>query len=302
MKKIASFFYAALLLTLFSCDKVKNPIVEKPTVVGSKFVTKTNSAVSNSKKTLLEDFTGMKCQNCPRAARTATTLVSQYPQNLIVIAAHVGGFAVPNAEYTADFRSNCAESWRDLFNIGTYPNGVINRKDYASNGVATSDSKWPEIVSLAIADPFIVKLDVTTNYDTTVGALNVDVVAHFKQSYAKATKVTAVIIEDGLTGLQLDGAIKIEDYDFEHVVRGTIEGDFGKSLTSSAKTAGDSATVSFKNFDLKHGLKYLMANPDPTKDPIVFPINVNDKNVSVVVYAYDVETYQVLQVEKVKIR
>ncbi|MBL7932253.1 MAG: hypothetical protein JNL60_10135, partial [Bacteroidia bacterium] len=111
----------------------------------------------------------------------------------------------------------------------------------------------------------------------------------------------AVIIEDGLKGLQLDGSVKIDDYDFEHVVRGTMNGDWGSSLTKSAKNTNDTVSVSFKNFDLRHGLSLSIPNVDPTKDPTIKPIVVNDKNVSVVVYAYNANTKEVLQVEKVKI-
>lgn len=299
MKKIIPFLYATLFLTAFSCDKVKNPIVEKPTVVGTNFVTNNNSKVSNSKKILLEDFTGMKCNNCPRAARQATTLVTQYQEDLIVLAVHVGDFSVPNAEYKSDFRTNCGTTWKEFFSISSFPNGVINRKNYASNGEVVIDSKWADIVALAASDPFIVKLDVTTNYDTTVGALNVDVKAKFKQAYSKAIKITVVVIEDGLTGLQLDGVIKNPDYDFEHVVRGTVNSEWGSDLTTSAKNPNDSVSVSFKDFDLKNGLSYSI--PVAGKDPIIKPILVNDKKVSVVVYAYDAATKEVLQVEKVKI-
>ncbi|MBL7933287.1 MAG: hypothetical protein JNL60_15380, partial [Bacteroidia bacterium] len=169
MKKIISFLCASLiLLVAFSCDKVKNPIVVKPTVVGKNFVTNNNLSVSDSKKTLLEDFTGMKCQNCPRAARVASSLTAQYQPNLIVLAVHVSDFAIPNSEYTNDFRTNCGTAWKDYFTIPGYPNGIINRKDYASNGTVVIDSKWPAVVSLANNDPFIIKLDVTTNYDTTL--------------------------------------------------------------------------------------------------------------------------------------
>lgn len=302
MKKVISIFYAACILTVFSCDKVKNPIVPTNTVVGTSFVSNDNFNVSDSKKTLLEDFTGMRCQNCPRAARTATALASQYPEKLIVIAAHVGDLSIPNSEYKTDFRTNCGTTWKDSYGIISYPSGVINKKGYASNGEVVGDSKWNEVVALAVNDPFVVKLKVKTNYDTTVGALNVDVTAIFKQSYSKATKIIVVIIEDGLKGLQLDGSTKIEDYDFEHVVRGTMNGDWGTDLTTSTKNANDSVAVSFKNFDLKNGLKYTIPNLDPTKAPTIKPILVNDKNVSVVVYAYDAETKHVLQVEKVKIR
>src|SRR5688572_2993743 len=193
MKKMIPVFCAALLLTAFSCDKVKNPIVPKETVVGSDFVTNNNFSVSETKKMLLEDYTGMKCTNCPRAAETAEDMVNNvYQEDLIVVAVHSGGFAIPDLIYKPDFRTNTGDVWKEHFGVTSYPSGIVNRKNYASNGVVVGDSKWTTLVSLANSDPFILKLNLTTNYDTTVGALNVDIKATFKKAYSNGVKISVI--------------------------------------------------------------------------------------------------------------
>jgi hypothetical protein len=294
MKKI--FLYMSGLLMLAACDKVTNPIVKSTTVVGSKFVVKSNSAVSNSKKTLLEDFTGQRCLNCPTASRIVKNdLLPVYNDNLIVVAIHQGQLAAPyGQEFPFDFRTTAGETWGGSGGFGPitiWPTGLINRKNYNANGLTLSSSKWTSVVPLANADPFIVKLDVVTEYDTTLRALNVNVKGTFKMSYTNPIKVVALFLEDGLEGVQIDGGNHIEDYEHEHMLRGDINSTWGSDFTTAAIQANDSAKWSISGFPLP---EYTVKAEKGQA--------INDKKVTVVVYVYDVTTREVLQAEKVKIR
>jgi len=303
MKGIVTLVLPALLLALAACDKVTNPIVKKNVVVGTNFVVNTNSSSVNQKKILLEDFTGMKCPNCPRAARTATTLTSQNA-NLVVVAVHAGGFAQPFGKYTLDLRTNVGDKWNSSegFSIPSYPNGIINRKRYGANELVVIDTKWSSVIDAAKSDPMRLKLLVTSKYDTTVKSLNVSATATFVTANANDVNLTAIIIEDGIVGKQLDGSVDIEEYDFEHVLRGTLNGDWGQKLNKKPIVAGDTVSMNISsNFDLLNGFNYIIENPAPDP-PTIKPIKVNDKKSYVVVIASDAVTREVLQVEKVKIR
>ncbi len=298
MKKIISIFTVLVAFSFVSCDRIKDPIVKKSTVVGTNFVTKNNLAVSNSKKMLLEDYTGMKCPNCPNAAVTASVLSAQYPSSLIVVAVHAGSFAKPFGTYTADYRTDAGDAWNGSsgFGIISYPSGIINRKAYAPNGIIVGHTAWSSVLTSAVADPFVVKLDVVTNYDTLVGALNTAVTAIFKTTYTANVSVSVVLIEEGIIGKQDNQGVEIDDYEFEHMLRGSVNGNWGTPLTTSAKVANDTVKVSFNDFNLK-GLKYNATSPVAVK-----PYSVNDKKTYVVVFAFNTATREVLQVEKVKIR
>lgn len=298
MKKLISISAILIVIGFTACDRIKNPIVKKNVLIGSNFVTKNNFLYSNSKKTLLEDYTGAQCLNCPAAAVVAGNLATTYTPNLVVVAVHAGSFAKPYATYTADYRTDAGDIWTGStgFNIQANPNGMVNRTNYASNGLVNTQTKWTTTSSLAQNDPFVVKLDVTTNYDTVIGALNTDVTAIFKTAYPDPIKISIIVTEDGIIGKQKDGSTEIEEYEFEHVMRGAINSEWGENLTLGAKAANDTVKYSYPNFNLK-GMIYHCKSPLQDK-----PIVVNDKHVSVIVFVYKASTKEVLQVEKVKIR
>jgi hypothetical protein len=295
MRNITKIFLLVLSILFIKCDKVKTPRIVKNTAVGSNFVVNDNSSVANSRKFMLEDFTGMRCTNCPAAALTAHGLAVQYSNKIIVIAVHANHFAKPYGEYTADYRCDAGEAWYTFLGISSNPLGLINRKNYSGNGQILSPTAWPSVAAIAATDPFVVKLKVKTSYDTTVKALNTEIKATFNTTYTNTVKITAILIEDGIVGKQLDNGIVIDEYEFEHVLRGSINGDFGTDLKTAPIAVNDTAVVSFNNFALGQ-MKFNVA-PDVTKDIIV-----NDKKVAVVVFASDAVTNEILQVEKVKIR
>ncbi|MDP1802480.1 MAG: Omp28-related outer membrane protein [Bacteroidota bacterium] len=302
MKKILSIFILATIICFSSCDRIKSPIIKKNTVTGSSFVTKNNFAVYNYKKALLEDYTGMRCPNCPEGTIIAENLLATYGNSLVVVAVHAGGLSNPFGNYTADYRTEAGDKWNGStgYGIVSYPTGLINRKAYSPNDVKLDRTAWTSVMTTAMADPFIVKLKVTTNYDTIVGALNTDVTAIFNTAYAQNLNISVLVTEDGIVGKQDDKGVEIEEYEFEHMMRGALNSPWGEALTTSAKAANDSVKYSLPNFNLK-GMAYVIDKPDPTPD-VVKPIVVNDKKISVIVFVYNATTREILQVEKVKIR
>lgn len=298
MKKLVAFTLVLTGIFLFSCDKVKDPIIKKNTAVGSKFVKNNNSAVSGFKKVLLEDFTGQRCPNCPDGSRIIkNTLIPTYNNTLVVVAVHAGGLANPYGEYISqDFRTAEGEKWNgsaEGFGITTWPTGLVNRRTYGGNDLQLTSTKWAAVVPLALSDPFVLKMDVNTEYDTTVRALNVFVKAKFLQAYSNDVKIVALITEDNIVGIQDDKGVKIEEYEFEHMMRGTLNGTWGTDLKLKPIVTNDTVSVAFKNFEISTKPMGLNNNG---KGKVIVP-----KNVTVVVYAYDAVTREVLQAEQVKI-
>ncbi|MDI1354420.1 MAG: Omp28-related outer membrane protein [bacterium] len=291
MKKLLFILIPFTATCFIACDKITNPIVKRDVVIGTQFVEKNNSDVSNFKKSLLEDYTGQTCPNCPDAAQTATALAEQYPKNLVVIAVHAGSFAdLALPTFTNDFRTTAGDAWKNNFNIIAFPSGMVNRKVYpGSSSVLLLRTKWSGAVAQSTTEPFVVKLDVNTRYDTVVRSLNATIKASFKTAFSANIELISLLVEDGIIGMQDYHGIDVPDYVFDHVALGTIPDAeiWGKRLKTAPITAQTDTTLSFSNFPVM-----TMKKGRP----------VNDKEVYLVVIAFNSATKEVLQAEKIKIR
>jgi len=94
-----------------------------------------------------------------------------------------------------------------------------------------------------------------------------------------------IFVEDSVIGAQTDYSKNpdfIPNYVFMHMLRGDLNGPWGANLKNTPIANNDSVTVNLSPFNL--GSQY------------------KDKNISVIAFAYDATTKEVLQVEKKKIK
>jgi hypothetical protein len=294
MKTLISTIVLILLFVGFnSCDKVKQPTIVKATAVGSNFDSVNNSAVAGFKKTLLEDYTGHKCGNCPAAARLASSLTAQYQSSLVVIAVHAGFFAKTSGgtvtPFTDSYTCTVGNDWDATSGFGVStagnPNGMVNRKVYPGFTLVHKDT-WATTVGLAQSDPFVVRLDLASAYDKSARALNVTSKLTFLQAYPNNVKLQLVLTEDSIIGPQLDYSQTPEDYvpdyEFEHMLRDAVNGSWGEVAKAGPIAALSTATITNSNFAVSSAF--------------------NDRHLYLVAFLYDETTKVVLQVEKIKIR
>ncbi|MDZ4664212.1 MAG: Omp28-related outer membrane protein [Bacteroidota bacterium] len=285
---ISSILLGLILIGFYSCDKVKHPNIITQTAVGTTFDSINNSAVSGFKKTLLEDYTGHKCGNCPAAAILTENLSAQYQSSLVVIAIHAGFFAKINSEFPTSYTCAAGNDWDATTGFGVSaignPNGMVNRKVYPGFTLVHKDT-WFTTVGLAQSDPFIVKMDLSSAYDKTARALNVTTKLTFLQASSNNIKLQLVLTEDSIIGSQLDYSQNpdhVEDYHFEHMLRTAINGSWGEVAKTAPIAALSTVTITNSNFAVDS--------------------KFNDKKLTLVAFVFDETTKEVLQVEKIKIR
>ena len=205
MKKIVLLIFT-LLIIIVSCDKVKNPDQRPPQVyhcidtLHQVIKTLVHTSTTNQRNVLIEDYTGHKCPNCPRAGITAEKLLEQYPGRVVVIANHVTGiYADPSRDstdkYKENFRNPASDEWdtKDKgFSISGagLPQGMINR--ISNPYFPQSDTKWPSLVSVALTQPALAKLDIKTYYDTISHYLSVKVKTTFLNALTNNVNVIIV--------------------------------------------------------------------------------------------------------------
>jgi hypothetical protein len=310
MKKLL--FITAIFLAFYSCDKIRYPNQRPPAVYNCvdslTRVTKNNFTISNTRKVLLEDFTGHLCPNCPGAADIAEHLLETHGNRLVVIANHVTTtYARPRGDslYKEDFRNPISNEWDSPTNFAIsnsgLPNGMVNRMKPFAQG----QSAWSSLVSTALNKPQVARLDVSTAYDTKSHYLTVKVKTTFLTSLSNNVNLVIALTQDSIVSDQQDNSpppdaeidpedpIRRLNYRFDHIVFGSMNGAWGNQVKAAPIAANDTATINNECFLLEKC--FFKSETKPS-------VCLNDRHVNVVAFIYDTDSKEILQVEKVKIR
>lgn len=281
MKKILLPFISFVLLIagFISCDKVTD-IYETPP-----------KPVDSRRKILIEDFTGHKCGNCPRAARLIyDSLQNIYPGQIISYGVHAGFYAKPLPLPgvgcdTVDYRCDAGNKWDTLFQVTAQgnPTGMVNRTDYsASNDQVKYASEWPTSVATLLQREAEAIIDIENTYNNSTRSFSTTVKTEFLKSLSGTYKLVVVVTEDNIVSCQKDDdatPILVQDYVHRHVLRGAINGYEGESIVLNPEE-GDSESKTYS---------------------LVLNQNWVDMNCSVIAFVYNEATYEIVQAEEKKI-
>lgn len=248
MKKILTTILAgvAIVFAMTSCDKLKEPYFVEPIVVKSDTIALTADDTINfdgKKVVILEDYTGVKCNNCPAAAELAAQLQEQYEPHLIVMGVHPkGNLQLPTGGFP-DFRTDIGNEWNNYFNIASYPNGTVNRQK------AVGSPEWAGAVASELEDGFddaYIRLIVKTRYDEATRELSITAHSKMLVDLPSELSLTTCIMEDSIKGKQVKPTGIDTAYMHRHVFRGTADGitwggaisDDPSEITEEIITAG----------------------------------------------------------------
>ncbi len=267
-----------------ACDKVEEPYLRDDNGNGG------DDSTTAVRKVLLEDYTGHKCVNCPGAAVVAHDLKETYEEKLVVIAVHAGFFAEPNSTglYTADFTTDMGDELDTYFGISIQgnPNGMINRVGEGADRVI-GEGQWPSTVGQEIAKPAVSTIEISGDYDNGTRVLNTSLTIEFLDNLPGNYRVCAVITEDSIISPQMNSDAPIgptpdwEDYVHMHMLRGSINGTWGNSITDETITAGSEYTVQCDNYTID--------------------TDWDEQQCHIVAYVFNEETFEIIQAEELKL-
>lgn len=270
-KAILSAFFAAIFVSLFSCDVIDPPYLEDDIVVP------TDSA---DKKVLLEDFTAHLCNNCPRAADQARAIKDLYGDRVVVVASHVGELAEPTVEHPEDFRTEAGGDVDDFFEISAIglPRGMVDRAESGDKRVL-SYGAWETAVAERVQEKAKLKIVLDAQYAEAINTIEIDVELEFVERVESNARLCLYVLEDSVIAYQ-KGKPDIEQYVHMHMLRAAPAGSWGIQIKDATIEAGEKI------------VKYFQYS---------IPVDADwkTKNLSVVAFVHDFdESYEVLQVEK----
>lgn len=226
MKKLYTLLYISMvaMMALSSCDEVdpEDRLVYVEPAEAKRAI-------------LIEDFTGQKCVNCPRATDAIAELQATYGEDkVIAVGIHSGPFGRSTLLYTEQ-----GDEYYTHWNVESQPGMLINRA-YGRVFYDTSVLSYFASVYLGTETPL--NLEASTTFDADTRVLSIDVTGY--TSDPVDGKLQVYITEDGIIASQLleDGSENTA-YEHNHVFRASVTNDaYGDAFSLGL---GESRTVSY---------------------------------------------------------
>lgn len=273
---------AAVIFGMMSCNKLKEPYIVESIVEESDTIPLTPNDIANfDGKTvvLLEDYTGVRCSNCPAAGEIALQLQEQNEGHLVILGVHPNT-ALQNPEGgLPDFRTNDGQEWNTYFNIPNYPQGLVNRV-----GGFLGPNEWASAVNNFIGTDAPVRLIIKSEYNNDSRELKLSIHSKFLQTVeSDDVRLITCMMEDSIVGAQfIPGGVNA-NYTHRHVFRGTVDGMTWGRVMSSAGSISEGS-------DFITNMKFTVDD------------NYNDDQFYIVAYISDNNTKEVLMAAEAKIK
>ncbi|MBL7813985.1 MAG: Omp28-related outer membrane protein [Saprospiraceae bacterium] len=179
------------------------------------------------RKVLVEEFTGVRCVNCPAGAAELENLKSIYGDRLLVVSIHTGDFAPPYSDSKYDFRTAegaALESWLGV-PLG-YPTAVVNRKKFAGQqSLQVTKANWAGLIAAESQAPSVLNLAIDKKYAKDSRELTVSVTLAPTEKLPDDMRLTVLLTENDVLDAQETPQGKKSDYKHKHILRRIVSGD-----------------------------------------------------------------------------
>ena len=234
MKINWTYIYMVLVMGLLAACEVIGPGEHNKVI----FTPTDPSAVKRT--SLLIEYSGWQCVNCPTAAEEAHRLKEQYGENLVVVVMHPE--SNPNTRHNNKPALNytCPEADSIYIMMGgtnttPFPTGNVNMLKDETKGYFNDYDKWGTLISQAYASPKPILLTTEASMiDTNVIFVAVDITNLNTQAIEEAT-LQVWLTEDSVMGSQKKPEGTDKNYAHNHLMRASISPLWGESLSLDAQ-------------------------------------------------------------------
>ncbi len=295
-----SIIFAGLLsLVLISCDVVNAPYEKNPKDPSDTLLKDTSTVITRTgalQNVLLEDYTGQLCGNCPEAAEIADRLYKVNGGRVIVTAIHSGIFAKKELpDYQYDFTTPTGDALDAAFKISRAgnPNGLVNRVTI-NNRIIQGHPTWETVVAQQLQRTPALDLAMSHTFYPESKTLVVTVRTEALAEIDAPANLSVWLQENDVIADQKDyrkTPSHITDYNFSHVLRASMNGTWGDTLSKAPSAKGTKSTMTFR-----------YTFPDAKLNAADTLNYWNLKNFEIVAFAHKASTNkEVLQVVKRKL-
>ncbi len=236
MKRI---FYipVIIVLSLFTFCEEEGPFIilspsELP-LIDTSYISSTVvlPAVAN---VLIEEFSGVRCSNCPKGNEKLEELINSYGEQIVAISAHSDFLAAPYGD-DQDLRTQDANDLGTLIGgISSKPAASLNRRlqDGQTAIAIKNPDSWEQYVITELAGTRSVNMEIEIlNADVMERTIEFKITLSYSAD-ASSHSLGFGILENDIIADQQDGIVKVEDYVHKHVLRKFISPLIGETLTT----------------------------------------------------------------------
>ena len=208
-----SILTALLTLTMSACshiDESDRLIYVKPADV--------------KRRVLLEDFTGQRCVNCPKASDEIKALQEQYGEDhVIAVGIHSGPLGFYTKGDYLGLSTEVGDEYYDHWALEYQPVGLIDR------GAPLEYTAWNARIREELEKTAPVEIDIELHQKDNQLTVQAEVMGI---DGTTSGKLQLWLTEDGITAFQMmpDGTRNME-YIHRHVFRAAINGTWGESVS-----------------------------------------------------------------------
>ena len=238
MKSINAFWVSCVLF-LAACEEIP-PYIDYTVPVPSKDTSYITSAVppAQHKAVLIEDITGVRCNNCPQAAQQALAIQTAKTEDSVVVmalySADYNGFltapwGAPNPDLNASYSSQLLSQLGSPLGL---PSGYVDRaKNGAQTVKYTAYTNWSNYVNqrLKLSTPVNIELSKTLNGRD----LSLKMKLVYTSAVAGNHKYALYLTESGIMSKQATAATYDNNYVHNHVLRYAFGNAVGNDLNAS---------------------------------------------------------------------
>ena len=214
-----------LLILLGSCEEDGPDIRLKPPEGQSDLKDTTyrvnSDTPAQTKKMLVEDFTAVRCNNCPKAAEVIKSLKKTYGDSVVALGIHCNrNFSRPYEESDENYRLDKGQAIYEWFGTPRQPSGLLDRYKFSGQSdYVLSYQRWESLASKRLGGSAKTNIYLDRNLSQKAGEVKVTVRVRFQEALNQTVFLSLMITEDNIVDIQLGPDKKLPEYQHDHVVR-----------------------------------------------------------------------------------
>lgn len=231
-KRIGNIIQSSLLAMLALVGMVSCEVIPE----GDRFIP--IDVKETNRTTLLIEFSGLRCMNCPNAAEEAHDMLSLYGDNLLVVEMHPKSNSMTHAKAEWDYTCEASDTYYTYFGGSSttpFPTGVINMTPAEDGKYFLEYPLWGAAYQESASKISHIDIQQAVRYDASSRTVVMD--AYITNLSTIDMKVQHIVwlTEDSIVGPQVmpDGS-QNKEYVHNHVLRDAITDVWGDSLAITA--------------------------------------------------------------------